>query len=82
MRRPPHGPSYPRGPAPIAGWTCGLGANDYRHELAGLADPFLGHPAPALSVFVGIVLSLLAVVAMAIIGRVRPSPEDARRGVR
>ncbi len=57
----------------IAVWAYGLGALDWRYQLAGTADPFLGHPAPAVSVIGGIVLSAMLVALVLIARRNRPS---------
>jgi hypothetical protein len=62
------------------------GAEDWRYQLAGLADPFLGRPAPAWSVFVGIVLSALVgaliLIARAVVRRTRPAPTRTGGGLR
>ena len=46
----------------IAAWAYRAGAEDQRYQLAGTADPFLGHPAPVVSVIAGIVLSATVMV--------------------
>jgi hypothetical protein len=61
----------------LAAWAYGVGAEDQRWQLAGLADPFLGHPAPALSVIAGIVISAMLGALVLISRRNRPSPTRA-----
>jgi hypothetical protein len=63
----------------IAAAAFGRGAEDWRYQLAGLANPFLGRPAPGLSVVVGIVISALI---GAVVWRTRPSPRRAEGAVR
>ena len=46
----------------LAGWAFGHGLQDWRFQMAGLADPFLGRPAPATSVILGLVLTGLAML--------------------
>jgi len=62
------------------------GAEDWRYQLAGLADPFLGHPSPAWSIIGGIILSALvgalALITRAVVRRIRPSPTQTGSGLR
>ncbi len=44
--------------SPLALWAGAIGVIDFRYQLAGLADPFLGRPAPGVSIIVGAILSL------------------------
>jgi hypothetical protein len=51
---------------PVAAWAFAQAATDWRYELAGLANPFLGRPAPALTVVLGLMgTGLLAIVVRA-----------------
>ena len=63
----------------IAAATFGRGAEDWRYQLAGLANPFLGRPAPGLSVVVGILISALI---GALLRRTKPSPRRAHGAAR
>jgi len=47
------------------------GSEDWRYQLAGLADPFLGRPAPGTTIALGVVISVLWLVVMAVIRRRR-----------
>jgi hypothetical protein len=70
----------------IGAWTYGHGLEDWRYQLAGLADPFLGRPAPGLNVIAGLLLSGLiagAVLAARRRGRrMETSPRRVDRAVR
>jgi hypothetical protein len=55
---------------------------DMRYELAGLADPFLGRPAPGWSIGIGVVLTLVGVIVLVVVAaRTRPhgSPDAQDR---
>jgi hypothetical protein len=56
--------------AGIAVVSYGRAAEDWRYQLAGLADPFLGRPAPGLSIVVGIILSTILVAVVLASGAV------------
>lgn len=63
---------------PIAALAFGQASVDWHYKLAGLADPFLGRPAPELSVILGFVLSILVFIAVAVARRIGlASPEPA-----
>ena len=49
----------------IAAWTFDIASRDWRYQLAGLAEPFLGQPTPGFTIAIGLVasLALAAVVA-------------------
>lgn len=64
--------------SPLALWSGTAAVTDYRYELAGLADPFLGRPAPGLSIFVGVILSLAFAVAMLLVRHFWRSREGDR----
>jgi hypothetical protein len=66
----------------IAVWSYGVGAEDQRWQLAGLADPFLGHPSPAVSVIAGLVLSAMVATLAALARRNRPPQTRTTRGPR
>ena len=62
----------------IAFWTYRIGVNDFRYQLAGQADPFLGHPSPVFTCIEGVLLSLLLVGGTAVIRHQRQSARSAR----
>jgi len=64
--------------SPLALWSGTAAVTDYRYELAGLADPFLGRPAPAASIFVGVILSLAFAGAMLFVRHFWRSSEGDR----
>ncbi|HLO36618.1 MAG TPA: hypothetical protein VK194_11065 [Candidatus Deferrimicrobium sp.] len=41
--------------APVAVWAFNQGVTDWQYQLAGLANPFLGRPAPGWSIAIGLV---------------------------
>jgi probable HAF family extracellular repeat protein len=71
--------------AGIAVVSYGRAAEDWRYQLAGLADPFLGRPAPGLSIVVGIILSTILVAVVLASGAVTrrggPTVDEADSGV-
>lgn len=58
------------------------GTEDWGYQLAGLADPFLGRPAPGTTIALGIVISILWLVVRAVIRRRRPARDPGDRTVR
>lgn len=67
---------------PIAWWAYQAGTTDFRYQIAGLADPFLGRPAPFVTIGIGIVLSLAVAGGMAVVHRVWRSDEPAESRLR
>jgi hypothetical protein len=61
----------------IAFWAYSRGTVDWRWELAGLADAFLGRPDPAFTIIFFGICSLLAIVVWAVIRRISHSPLGA-----
>ncbi len=55
----------------VAAWAFGQGQTDWRYKVAGLGDPFLGRPAPELTVIIGLVLTVIIAAATAATGLVR-----------
>ncbi|HEX7497844.1 MAG TPA: hypothetical protein VF344_05200, partial [Candidatus Limnocylindrales bacterium] len=55
----------------VAVWTFGQAQVDWRYKLAGLADAFLGRPAPEMSVVIGLALTAIIGVAALATGLVR-----------
>lgn len=55
---------------PGAIWAFNIGVLDWRYQLAGLADPFLGRPSPGATVLVGGLLSGI-VLGVAFMARLR-----------
>ena len=49
---------------PAIGWAFPEGVVDWQYELGGLADPFLGRPAPGFTVVIAIVLTVVATIAV------------------
>jgi hypothetical protein len=62
--------------AGIGVWAFTLAQKDWRYQLAGLADPFLGRPTPVLTVIAGAVLSAF------VVGIARAVPPVGRRTAR
>lgn len=66
----------------IAVWAYGRGSEDWRYQLAGLADPFLGRPSPGSGVAVNVVISAivggLTLLGRAVLRRVRSSSARSR----
>jgi hypothetical protein len=46
---------------PVALTTFGQGRKDWQYQLAGLADPFLGRPAPGFTIILGVIATALLV---------------------
>jgi hypothetical protein len=64
----------------IGVWAFGQGLQDWRYQLAGLADPFLGRPAPVLSIIAGLLLSgLITGAVLAVRRRGRPMESSSHR---
>lgn len=57
--------------------TYRTGVTDFRYQLAGQADPFLGHPSPVLTCIVGVILTLILVGGTAVVRHVRKSAPPA-----
>ena len=55
----------------VAVWTFGQAQVDWRYKLAGLADVFMGRPAPEMSVIIGFALTAIIGVAALATGLVR-----------
>ncbi len=62
----------------VAVWAFGQGQTDWRFKVAGLADPFLGRPAPELTVIIALGVSALIAAVAAGTGLVRWSMNAAR----
>jgi hypothetical protein len=65
---------------PVVLTTFGQGRKDWQYQLAGLADPFLGRPAPGLTIMLGASATVLLVVGAWIVGavgrRIDPHPVE------
>ena len=61
----------------IAFGTYRTGENDFRYQLAGQADPFLGHPSPVLTCIIGVLLSLVLIGGTAIVRHAGRSAQPA-----
>ncbi len=55
----------------VAAVTFGQAQVDWRYKVAGLADPFLGRPAPEMSVIIGLALTVIIGLAALATGLVR-----------
>jgi hypothetical protein len=55
----------------VAVWAFGQAQLDWRHKVAGLGDPFLGRPAPEMSVIIGLALTAILGAAALATGLVR-----------
>lgn len=53
----------------LAIWAFPRAVEDWQFQLAGLADPFLGRPAPGASIILGSVLSLVVLGVVLALGR-------------
>jgi hypothetical protein len=58
------------------------GTEDWRYQLAGLADPFLGRPAPGTTIVLGIVITILWLVVRTVVRRRKPARGPGDRAVR
>lgn len=65
----------------IALGTYRLAENDFHYQLAGQADPFLGHPSPVFTCILGVLLSLLLVGGTAVARHLWQSPHSAAPAV-
>lgn len=65
--------------AMAASTAYGTARVDWRYQVAGMADPFLGRPAPLVSIVIGLVVSLgVSAIAAALHRSLGPSPDLAR----
>ena len=55
--------------AALAAWAFPRAIEDWQFQLAGLADPFLGRPAPGLTILVGVVASAIVGSIVLVVGR-------------
>ncbi len=62
----------------VAVWAFGQAQVDWRYKIAGLADPFLGRPAPETSVIIGLGLTTIIGVAAFAAGLVRWTMNSAK----
>ncbi|MEW5990809.1 MAG: hypothetical protein AB1736_05610 [Chloroflexota bacterium] len=49
---------------PLAAGAFAAGRTDWQYQLAGLADPFLGRPAPGFTIILGVIASFLLAVGV------------------
>jgi hypothetical protein len=65
---------------PVAANVFAEGRKDWQYQLAGLADPFLGRPAPGFTIAIGVVLTVLLAVGVGIVSFLnrRAEPREAR----
>ena len=64
---------------PVAASAFAEGRKDWQYQLAGLADPFLGRPAPGFTIAIGVVLTVLVAIGAWIVGSLvrRAEPREA-----
>lgn len=64
---------------PLAASAFAEGQKDWQYQLAGLADPFLGRPAPGFTIAIGVVLTVLVALGASLVQFLvrRTEPRDA-----